>query len=89
MSRPRTLFFYLFLTVVQLATSQEKNQFQIHSHNDYHQSVLKSHNSLVNRDKPKKPLTLEEARELLHSENKDVNKESLEKAREIMNMNIW
>jgi alkaline phosphatase len=39
MSRPTKLFFCLFLAVVQLATSQEKNQFQIHSHNDYHQNV--------------------------------------------------
>jgi alkaline phosphatase len=39
MSRPSKLFFCLFLVVVQLATSQKKNQFQIHSHNDYHQNV--------------------------------------------------
>jgi alkaline phosphatase len=39
MSRPTKLFFCLFLAVVQLAISQGKNQFQIHSHNDYHQNV--------------------------------------------------
>ena len=39
MSILKKLFVCFLMGVVQLAVSQEKKEFQIHSHNDYHQNV--------------------------------------------------